>query len=231
MRATLEYIHERFDYFNKLIFKDSLSLPTFSISHSRTQLGQVRFRRRRTWNGKWRYSPLVLAISVQWDLDEDIMDDVIVHEMIHYYILSNQIQDNAPHGAVFRSLMSKINSTYGRHITIRYKTPTAGSSADGATAVVAQSSGPRYFCIMKLRDGTIGITVAAKTRLFWLWDMIPRVPDILEYKWYVSQDPFFTRFPRSQSIKIYSVKPSELEKPLKNSSPLVRNGRVITTHA
>ena len=73
----------------------------------------------------------------------------------------------------------------------------------------------------------LGITIANKSKLFLLWDALPKVPKIVGCNWYVSTDPFFNRFPRASSLKVYPISRSELEPLMKNLKKLVRIGDTI----
>ena len=54
-------------------------------------------------------------------MDERLLEDTIIHEMIHYHILSNQLQDTSAHGKLFRKMMDDINARFGRNVTISHK--------------------------------------------------------------------------------------------------------------
>lgn len=60
------------------------------------------------------------------DLPEDVVKDTIIHEMIHYYIMSNQMQDTAPHGKLFIAKMQEINRKFNRNLAVTHRT-TKGS--------------------------------------------------------------------------------------------------------
>jgi len=60
-------------------------------------------------DGTWHYFGFVFRISTVIDLPEREVEDTILHEMIHYYILSNQMQDTSAHGEIFMRMMKDIN--------------------------------------------------------------------------------------------------------------------------
>ena len=43
---------------------------------------------------------------------------MLLHEMIHYYIAYNNIQDTAPHGDVFKAMMNRLNREYGWNMKV-----------------------------------------------------------------------------------------------------------------
>lgn len=220
MIASIDYVKQKFAEYNELCFGGKLNPLPFRLSRARTFLGQLRFKRRLCGKGTWHYSDFVFVISTKYDYPEAEIEDTILHEMIHYYILSNQIQDTAPHGKVFRQMMNDINKRFHRNISITHK--RTKEEHDNDTEVRQH-----LICVIRLKSGKTGITIAAKTRLFHLWDRLPLVPEVEECRWYVSKDPYFNRFPRSISLKVYHVSPQELEQHLAGAQRLERNGNRI----
>ena len=78
-----------------------------------------------------------------------------------------------------------------------------------------------------MRGNSWGVTVASKAKLFYLWDELPKFPKVVECKWYVSTDPFFNRFPRAKSVKIYAISRQEMEEHTKDAQPLIREGNSV----
>lgn len=101
MRATLEYIKQKFDEYNDMMFEGKQKQLPFKLSNAKSFLGAVFFQREKNADGTWHYYGFVFKISTVMDLPEDVVEDTIIHEMIHYYIMSNQMQDTAPHGKLF----------------------------------------------------------------------------------------------------------------------------------
>ena len=110
MIATIDYIERKFNEFNHMIFEDRLKPLPFKLSCARTFLGQLRYRRKRGFWGKCKYDNFQLVISGRRDMAESLLEDTIIHEMIHYYILSNQLTDTSSHGKLFRQMMNDINA-------------------------------------------------------------------------------------------------------------------------
>ena len=80
----------------------------FRLSNARTFLGQLRYSRKRSFWGGWKYGNFQFVISAGKEMDERLLEDTIIHEMIHYHILSNQLQDTSAHGKLFRKMMDDI---------------------------------------------------------------------------------------------------------------------------
>lgn len=202
MKPTLLYVKCKFEEFNKLIFRNELPLPVVKLSSARTTLGKLRYVKSiNVWGGVM-YSDFQLFISKNLDLEESVVEDTIIHEMIHYYILLNHMKDNSSHGLLFRSIMDDINQKYGRHITISHKmTPKEhDDNRDNKLRVVGIST---------LCDGRIGVTVAARSRLLLIMNEMKEMPRVAFTKWYVTRDPYFSRFPKALKPKAYIV-PSEI---------------------
>ena len=143
-----------------------------------------------------------MKISVSFDLTPAALEDVVIHEMIHYFIALRNLRDTSAHGELFRGMMNRINADFGRNITVSHKGAKTG---DCPALGNPGGSSPHYFCISTFVDGNIGITVSASTKVFELNRSLPRCYDLAGMEWYRSCDPFFDRFPRSRTPKIYRI--------------------------
>jgi predicted SprT family Zn-dependent metalloprotease len=56
-------------------------------------------------------------MTYYFDFTEEMYQNVLVHEMIHYYIAYNKIEDNEDHGVEFMKLAESLNRKYGLSIT------------------------------------------------------------------------------------------------------------------
>lgn len=220
MIATQDYVERKFREFNELIFNSTLPPLPVRLSKARTFLGQLRYRRKRKFFGGWKYDSFQLVISNRRDMDESLLEDTIIHEMIHYSILSNQLQDTSAHGKIFRGMMYDINTCYGRNISISH-TPTAEEKEKDI------EKRKHFICVSHFTDGRVGITLAAKSRIFLLWDAMSCIPQVEQCQWYLSTDPFFNRFRRSITPKVYCVDREELSLHLGDALPLVCEGKSI----
>jgi len=122
MFPTIPYIQSCFDKYNVRFFGNTLLPIPIKLSNARTFLGKVTFTRRRSWLfGPVRNENFVLRINTRLDLPEELVQDTILHEMIHYYIALNHLRDTSTHGRLFRQLMKRINAEGNRHISISYR--------------------------------------------------------------------------------------------------------------
>lgn len=221
MIATKEYIQQQFCEFNRLLFGGQLPLLPIRMGKARTMLGAIHYFKRKAVDGRVEYENVHLTISSCFDLPETEIQDVLIHEMIHYYILHHRIVDTSPHGQVFCKIMEEINRKYGRHITIsRRGTPETRGSASAIRQY--------YVALSHLKDGRVGVTVAAKTRLFDLWRRLPLDFPVQQITWYVTTSPYFSRFPAALKPKIYLVKDvEELQQAMAGALELVKEGNTI----
>ncbi len=250
MTPDLEYIQKAFDRYNALCFRGELPGIRLELSRARTYLGRYEEKRPQVRFLGRRFSlpaaePLrLIRISTAFDLTPEQQDDVIIHEMIHYYLAWKGLADRVPHGPHFRQLMEAINSRFGRHIVVRYKmgTPAAGQQGAAGTqgtagqqgaagsragGAAAPRAGRRIICVSHLRSGETGVTVCATTRVFYLRRALPRAYNIKSSEWYSTADPFFARYPRSNTPKIYRISPGELEQHLQGAVRMAFNGRIF----
>ena len=155
MTPTIEYIQARFDEYNVLYFNGSLPPLPIKLSNARTFLGKLCYKKQRTWFlGPYRYSDFVLRINTRMDMSEELIQDTILHEMIHYFIGLNHLEDVSSHGPVFQHLMNSINEKYDRHISISHQYTEEQREQ-------AYDSRPRWHvvAVVKMKDGKVGIKV------------------------------------------------------------------------
>ena len=216
MLPTLPFIAEKFDTFNRLYFNNTLPRPTFRLSNARTFLGKISYRRTYDfWHRRRRDENYTLAISQRYDLPEEEIEDVIIHEMIHLYISVNHIRDTSTHGPSFRRIMNEINRRFSRHITV--------SRRAGAQLRESYRGNERYIlCISQLRSGRMGVTRCSAPAMARMWDIIPRNPNVLEAEWLISSDNWFSHFPRSRTGAIYLPDGAQLRQHLFDARRIIR---------
>ncbi len=245
MIATVSFAKESFAKFNELCFGGGLPEVPIVLSRARSFLGRMEYRAARGLFGGIRgYQDFRMRISASFDLPAEEIEDVVLHEMIHYYIAFHNIKDTSAHGKVFRQMMNDINQRFGRNISIRHIVRSAPLSGDvqGRSAEsqvdsedIAEGAAPserkrpkeRYLCVTTLKDGQCGITVCASTRIFELYRKLPRYYKLSAMEWWLSADPYFSRYPRSNTPKIYRITRAELDVHLVSAIRLVCDGRSI----
>lgn len=222
MIATVEYVERCFDEFNRQMFGGALPKLPVVMSRSRSYLGACVFKRRRSILGKVRFYDFKLRISNRLDLPENVIDDVIIHEMIHYYIGVNQLNDTSAHGRLFRQMMNSINERYGRHVSISHKlTPEqSGSLDDGKRRW-------RVVAVLRLADGRVGVKVLPHIvqRIVAYFNAADKSPEVADVRICFSDDTFFGKFPCSSAFKVHFVDETDLSEHLAGSRSVECDGR------
>ena len=108
MQINTEWIAVNFDRFNKDYFGGRLTPPKFSVNNARTRLGSMAFKWKRSLLKRESYD-YVIRLSNYYDIPEVEFQNVLLHEMIHYYIAVNRFKDDSVHGTMFRSIAQRIN--------------------------------------------------------------------------------------------------------------------------
>lgn len=224
MIASVPFIQKTFDRFNTLCFEGVLPAVPIVLTKAGTFLGKMEYKSRRDFFGiVSSHYDFRLKISTEFDLSQEELEDVVIHEMIHYYIAYRNLRDSSVHGETFRRIMDTINQKYGRHITVRHH----GEPEQNLVRNGNSQYRKHYLCVSTFLDGNKGITVCASTKIFNLYRLLPKYYDIAKMEWYGSADPFFDRFPRSNTPKIYRISEDELTEHLKESVPLKCDGNFI----
>lgn len=201
MIPTIPYIQSRFDEFNARYFNGSLPPVPIKLSHAKGFLGKLTFTRRKQglFRG-YRNEDFVLRINARIDLPEELVQDTILHEMIHYYIAVNNLKDSSTHGALFRREMARINAEGGRHITVSHRL----TETERAQAVVHKT---RMVAVVHFKDGKTGVKVVPNRRehvLYWQRMALRRFA-IDKIEWHLTDDDYFAKFPSSVAMKIYLI--------------------------
>ena len=100
--------------YNDMYFEGSLPMPEFEIIHSFKNFGLFESQ---IYNGTI-YNP-VIKISDQWDYTKHQFRNILVHEMVHYYLAYNGIDMNGSHGKHFSKMAKELNTNFGLNITKR----------------------------------------------------------------------------------------------------------------
>lgn len=205
MKPEIPYVLEKIDSFNRLYFGGELPPIPVRLASARTFLGKITYKYKRGPFGRIKgYTDCVMAISKSFDYSGPELEDVIIHEMIHYYILYKGIKDTSSHGVEFRRIMDTINTEYGRNVRIRH-------NLKPDTPVPARrTSRSRVVLVSVFKDGKTGVTVCTAAKAPSIKRALPRYYSLESVKMYSSADPFFDRYPLSRTPKIYRITREEL---------------------
>ena len=173
---TIAYLKEAFTHYNQLIFHGELPLPALKLSRGKTRLGQMACKRRTYWR-RTIYSDYTISISTYYALNKEEIDDVLIHEMIHYYIAYTGQKDTSAHGVIFRQMM------------------------DDITTRIAQK--PRKFLVLALEtiDRQYFLSSVMPSAARKVAHLVSRSKDIMTYNWYYTYDEYFRDMPRVRSLR------------------------------
>lgn len=198
MIATLDFLVKRFETFNHAYFDGALPPVPIKLGRAVRSLGSCTYKKRRKWFGKLEYYDFCLHISTRYDLPEEELEDILLHEMIHYEILVNQLQDTSAHGRLFRARMKQFNEQYGRHISVshRHALPPVATPKDRKPQVVA---------LVHMKNGRIGVKrlPASLQRINAYRRGLLHSGEVVSVDFYLTDDPYFLRFPRSSALNIF----------------------------
>lgn len=115
MEVTEKVLEKKFDECNKIYFNNGLPYPFFSIFCKKKPFAKFTYLKKKK-NGENVLVYKKISVSIYYDFTEEQLRDIIVHEMIHYFIAYNDIKDNKEHGKIFLSIAERLNSEFGLNI-------------------------------------------------------------------------------------------------------------------
>ena len=201
MPRSHDYFVSKFNEFNALIFNGRLPLPTIILTQANTFLGKCEYKRRRLPGGKEQRCDFHLRFNVRAELSDTLMEDVIIHEMIHYYIAYNNLKDTSAHGPLFRSMMNDINTRYGREIRVSHRL---------TDSTQAQLAGRRrrlhIVALIRFADGKFALKVLPRVleTMKHYYDVWIRQPGVVEIEMHITSHDYFNRYPSSGALKAYT---------------------------
>jgi predicted SprT family Zn-dependent metalloprotease len=112
MEVTEEQIRYMFRNYNEKYFDNILPMPDIEITSSFKYFGLFTSE----IENDTTVNPLI-QISGQYDYKPAQIRDILIHEMIHYYLTYNGVEIDELHGKEFHRLAKMFNKQYGMHIT------------------------------------------------------------------------------------------------------------------
>ena len=200
MIVTLPFLEKRFETFNTLCFDGALPPVPLRLSRAVRTLGSCTYRKKQHLFRPTENYGFSIRISTRYDLPETELEDILLHEMIHYEILVNQRRDTSAHGRLFRARMKEINERFGRHITVSHRAaslqPLQAADAAPVWRVVAH---------VRFKDGREGVKVlpriAARQKAYRRGLLLSGQVAAVDF--YLTADPWFSRFPKSSALNVF----------------------------
>lgn len=114
MRLSKKSLKKRFENFNKLYFNSCLVEPKFVITGSKWTAGMFNcvVLVKKDDDGEEYASELKnlkIRLSKRLIRNDRILDNILLHEMIHYYGYYMNFDINGDHGEFFLSMADEIN--------------------------------------------------------------------------------------------------------------------------
>lgn len=225
MKATIPYVQEKFREYNQLFFKGSLPELPIELSDAKGFIGVCKHKKRHLDDGTVELYDFRLSINTRIDLPEQELEDTIIHEMIHYFIGINRLEDSSSHGPMFQHLMKTINEQYGRHITISHK----GTKEEAEQAIDKRAKW-HVIAVVTFYGGRRGIKVLPRVleRILAYNKGVSASPGVEHIDYYMSNDPFFNRFPNSAALNVYDVPGEDLDTHLKGAKKVTVTEDTVT---
>lgn len=224
MIPTLPYIERIFDEFNRLMFAGKLPRIPIVLTDAKTFLGKCVYKKKRNLFGRIVYYDFQLRINTRVDLPEQEVQDTLIHEMIHYFIGVNQLEDVSSHGPMFLHIMNTINEKFGRNITVSFK-----GTKEQQEQFVDKKQRYRVVAVVRFHDGRTGIKVLPRIlqRILNYYNTISGMKDVKRVELYMSNNVFFNRYPNSSALKVHYIEESELSENLRGAESLICDGKKI----
>ncbi len=137
MIANWTTMPRMFNECNKKYFNGSLPSPKYGLMNKLNIL--ARFEYNKNKKGKHPIKWQEIKFSDCYDFPEDVFRNLMVHELIHYYIEWNGIRDNKSHGKEFMKIANELNTKYNLNVTKKVD----------ASSFPRTEKAPKYTGIMK----------------------------------------------------------------------------------
>lgn len=165
------YITERHSYWIETIGRAGIWNPSnfsevslYVRPRSKTRGGTFS-RRTVVGGGRAVFEDRIFIYRNSSDMTAGEVDNVLVHEMIHQYIVQTGITDSSAHGCVFRSLAARINAAFPDSLKVTVSTRRRSATGPGE----------KLYLLLVLQSGdNIYCCVVCRTRVDWFKNFIYR---------------------------------------------------------
>lgn len=116
MIANHDNMLDAFCLYNEKYFEGKLPIPMFELLHSFRTCGYFNCDYEQGWFSRTLYN-FRISMTDYYDFTPKQFEDILVHEMIHYYLAYFGIDKSLSHGREFKKMAKQLNQTYGLNIT------------------------------------------------------------------------------------------------------------------
>lgn len=163
--------------------------------HHRTYNGLFQ-RRIRIKNFRREITDKIVIYNKTEEFEIPFLDNVLVHEMIHQYIIQNDIKDTRTHGKVFREFMARINAAFPEELKISIRDRNPGIPMEGKGDKIHK------LLFLSLKDGNCFCAVIMPGRESYFEKLIKSNKknwNVKRYHWAESDNVFFNQFSRCKT--------------------------------
>ena len=222
MKPSLQYIKQKFEEYNRDMFGGQLPELPMEIVNVKTYLGLCSYKKRFAENGKEEYYNFKLSFNERLEVSEEEVQDTLIHEMIHYFIGYKQLDDVSAHGPVVLSRMNIINTKFNRHISVAHKTTSKEREQLVETRRIWH-----IIATIEVNDGSFGVKVLPRVidSVIEFVDKLKSDSNINSIDLFMTDEPYFNRYPTSKTTKFQIVDKVEILRNLKGAHRLkIHNG-------
>ncbi|MBR4897546.1 MAG: SprT-like domain-containing protein [Prevotella sp.] len=105
-----------FDTCNMEYFEGKLLFPQFGLLHSYRTCGYFHCDYEQGWFSRELYN-FKISITDYYDFTPKQFRDIMVHEMIHYYLAYFGLDKSCSHGREFKKMAKRLNQSYNLNVT------------------------------------------------------------------------------------------------------------------
>ena len=116
MVANFSNMLDAFCLYNEKYFEGQLPIPMFDLLHSFRTCGYFNCDYKQGWFSRTLYN-FRISMTDYYDFTPKQFEDILVHEMIHYYLAYFGIDKSLSHGREFKKMAKRLNQAYGLNIT------------------------------------------------------------------------------------------------------------------
>ena len=199
MKLSLEYLNQRHDYWvNRIgetgIWNPLRFLPVTLVIRKDCKSYNGMFQRKiKIKAGEKEIIDKIIIYNKVEDFDPKFLDSVLVHEMIHQYIVQNEIKDSRTHGKVFQGYMKLINQTFKGELEIKVSGRNPGVSLKGPGEKI------HNILLLQYKDNKWFIAVVNPSKISF-FDLLIRKHlkkwDVKYHFWAESNDVHFNNYRR-----------------------------------
>lgn len=224
MKPTIPFLKEKFIRFNNAIFGGRLPEIPITLCDVSSFIGQYKSKIRVNDDGRREHYDHLLRFSAAFDLSERDLEDVVIHEMIHYFIAYNGLNDRTAHGPLFKALMQSVNENHGRNISVSHRT-TRGQIEEAKSV----KSKWHIIAILHFTSGQSGVKVLPRVipKIIAYYRAISASTNISRVDLFLHNDPWFNRFPTSVGRRCQAITKEEIADHLKGAHTLLVKGNKL----